>query len=245
MSSPLLPAPAALRPAAPSSLLLLRVVARVMVSLGVLCMISGGIVIISCVLTIVQGALWLKISASPSRYLTPDTISRSGCRAARNAAIAAIFFASLEFIILIIVLPIFASLGNATALPRGSCSTSSCTVYCYPSSVQAWMMYAAGNAVATTMLNIALAAATLSLVKHLRSAVLEPSTGGVFGGAMQSAPPAHAKLYAPPPAPGDDDPTSERGALAVSAGAILFCAACGARSEQGMRFCESCGKAVR
>ena len=107
------------------------------------------------------------------------------------------------------------------------------------------MMYAAGNAVPTTMLNIALAAATLSLVKQLRSAALEPSAGNVISGAVPSAPPAHAKLYAPPPAPGDDDPTAERSALTGSAGVILFCAACGARSEQGTRFCESCGEAVR
>ena len=87
---------------------LIRVVARAMVAL-----ISGGPAIISCILTIVQGALWMQVAEAPQFFLTTETLARRGRTACcgtrcgggglkgvpqslRACALAALIFAVLE-----------------------------------------------------------------------------------------------------------------------------------------------------
>ena len=62
---------------APSLLFaLLRVIARAMVATAVLCLISGGVEVLSCTIVITQGALWLQVCEAPAHCLTTATLTR-------------------------------------------------------------------------------------------------------------------------------------------------------------------------
>lgn len=170
---------------------MVRVFARIMLGLGVLGVLSGGIVLVSSVLMIAQGALWLDATKT-AEALAAATVAlqRSGglnascCQGTlftlRSLAIAGIVFASLE---------ILAGAGvgagyGYTVMNERICGTGRTEISCAELSITAdtrimnihpdtplgvYLIYVAGNAFIAGPLNVAMSAATLQLLQLVAS----------------------------------------------------------------------------
>lgn len=162
----------------------IRIFAPVMLGLGILGASSAGFCLVSSILVLVQGALWLgvtsKVSSLAIAVVELSTTSGMACCGGtftklRGLAIAGIVFACLE---LALGLGVGIGLGYIYALNGTNANFSS--FYCigyyscryYPSTsinssaaVGIWLFYAAGNSIVAAALNISLCVVTLHLLQ--------------------------------------------------------------------------------
>jgi uncharacterized membrane protein len=169
----------------------IRVFAPITLGMGILCLLSGGWCVVSSVLVIVQGAVWLSVTtdqASLAESLARDaTTSGSGCCGGplsnlRGLAISGIVFACLE-------IPAALGIGFTAGLfslsPTGACVTrcdgwsgqcqTTCTNAFFASGV--WLVYSAGASLICGALNISMSVATLHLHKMLSAVAFTKADG--------------------------------------------------------------------
>ena len=249
---------------APSPLIsILRVVARAMISVAVLCLLSGSIPIIGSIMTIVQGALWLQVCEAPTYYLTPEKLNRRGrvaCGGARcggggltgviaslrGVAICGIFFAIVEALAVTITL----GLNSASGYSYRTCSFSGQTIS--TSSFEGVIFYfgwAAGGTYISSVANVVWGVMTLHILGRLCDAAeATPSErSGLLSSTVVAASVPAAAFAGPSKATGDPEaefPAARSAPTAPPAsgpGSLRRCMTCGADRNPGSRFCPECG----
>jgi hypothetical protein len=169
----------------------IRVFAPIMLGLGILGAFSGGFCLISSILVLVQGALWLNASSSvPSLAIAVNEMATTPGIACcggtftklRGLAISGIVFACIE---LLLALGIGIGIGYAYVVNGAiyscycpayySCTCSNNGVINYYTGVGIWLFYAAGNSIIAAALNISLSVATLHLLQIFAAVESSPS----------------------------------------------------------------------
>lgn len=169
-----------------------------MLGLGILCMISGGLCVISSVLIIVQGALWLRVSSSPATLAKAVSELRiagvAGCCSSttnnlRNLAISAIVFSSLELLV-----GFGAGLGlGVWFLTRSFFCSNFFPFNCSqrfngPYLVGQWLLFASGTSLITGALNISMSVLTLHTLQLLSNITSSPVVADPQPQVMVAAP---------------------------------------------------------
>lgn len=161
----------------------IRVFAPIMVGMGILCMLSGGVCLVSSALVIAQGAVWLQVTKSFASLAGAmgknRTLAGSGCCGGpltnlRGLSIAGIVFGVLE---ILLGLGVGVGIGAIILTPF---SNYYCDNGYYPNcnsisvsnpfwQVGTWLMYAGGASIIGGAVNISMCVATMQLLAMLNS----------------------------------------------------------------------------